>query len=257
MSSRKSLNRQYISDGSLERHHIIPRSLGGSNNKDNLIYLTTKEHFLAHLLLTKIHIGKNKAKMVYAFSKMCQCNPNQKRSINSRYYALCKKLMSLYCSGENNTWLGKTHTEETKQKLSIRKIGSNNPMFGKIPWNKGKPGRKLTDREKEIVSKTHKGKIMSEETKKKMSESAKGKPKSEEHRKKLSEVNKGKIISEEHRKKIRDALCGKKQKSFTCPHCGKNGRGSSMLRWHFDKCREKPSYPSQFECYKVFFCFKI
>lgn len=42
-----------ITEGYKERHHIIPRCIGGSNNKDNLIDLYAKEHFIAHMLLAK------------------------------------------------------------------------------------------------------------------------------------------------------------------------------------------------------------
>src|SRR5690606_23020829 len=114
MSSRKLLNRKSNNDGKLERHHIIPKCMGGTNDKNNLVYLTTKEHFIAHLLLTKIYNGRDKAKMIFAFSKMCQCNPNQKRITNSRYFTLAKKLMFEHCSGENSIWYGKTHSDETK-----------------------------------------------------------------------------------------------------------------------------------------------
>lgn len=31
-----------------EQHHIIPRCMGGSDDKDNLVYLTPEEHFVAH-----------------------------------------------------------------------------------------------------------------------------------------------------------------------------------------------------------------
>lgn len=62
-------------------------------------------------------------------------------------------------------WLGRQHTEESKNKMrkpksmshtlniSNSKQGSNNPMFGVVPWNKGK--------------------TMSEETKRKISDSKK------------------------------------------------------------------------------------
>jgi 5-methylcytosine-specific restriction endonuclease McrA len=45
-----------------ENHHIIPKSLGGSNSKNNLVKLTAREHRLCHLLLPKMtmseeHIG--------------------------------------------------------------------------------------------------------------------------------------------------------------------------------------------------------
>ena len=44
----------YNKDYKNEQHHIVPRSCGGSNNKENLVYLTCREHFIAHLLLVKI-----------------------------------------------------------------------------------------------------------------------------------------------------------------------------------------------------------
>ncbi len=239
MSSRQQLDRKSNNDGKLENHHILPRSFGGSNVKANMVMLTTREHFLAHLLLTKIYTGKDKAKMVFAFAKMCQCNPNQQRIVNSRYYELSKQLMSLHCSGENSVWYGKTHSDETKKLISKQKTGEGNPMFGKEPWNKGKKLPPLTQERKDAVSKRHKGKTTSKETKLKMSVAATGKVKSEEHKKKLSDANTGKITSQETKDKLSAIHKGKKQKELTCPHCNKEGRGSSMIRWHFDKCKSK------------------
>lgn len=40
-----------------ERHHILPRSLGGSDDKDNLVDLTPREHLIAHMLLVRMHKG--------------------------------------------------------------------------------------------------------------------------------------------------------------------------------------------------------
>lgn len=55
-------------DGYTERHHIVPRSLGGRNNKTNIVVLTAREHFVAHLLLYRIHRKdpEAKAKMLRA-----------------------------------------------------------------------------------------------------------------------------------------------------------------------------------------------
>ena len=47
-----------------ESHHIIPKSLGGDNEKSNLVLLTSREHFVAHRLLTKIY--PNSWKMKFA-----------------------------------------------------------------------------------------------------------------------------------------------------------------------------------------------
>lgn len=40
-------------------------------------------------------------------------------------------------------FLGKKHTEETKRKLSVKKIGKLNPNYKRIPWNKGKKGLQI------------------------------------------------------------------------------------------------------------------
>jgi hypothetical protein len=44
-------------EGYVEKHHILPRALGGSDDSSNLVALTSREHFVAHVLLAKIHGG--------------------------------------------------------------------------------------------------------------------------------------------------------------------------------------------------------
>jgi len=46
-----------------ERHHIVPKSLGGNNLDSNLVSLTAREHFICHRLLVKMTSGNNKRKM--------------------------------------------------------------------------------------------------------------------------------------------------------------------------------------------------
>lgn len=55
-----------VIDRPFERHHIIPKSLGGSDDKDNIVALTPREHFVAHILLARMHKGK----MLQAFHFM-------------------------------------------------------------------------------------------------------------------------------------------------------------------------------------------
>ena len=47
------LNRSH--DGSVECHHIIPKSEGGKDTTDNLVNLSSREHYICHLLLAKIY----------------------------------------------------------------------------------------------------------------------------------------------------------------------------------------------------------
>lgn len=51
MISRK--DREILDGVYYEIHHIIPRSEGGTNEKTNLVHLTPREHYIAHLLLWK------------------------------------------------------------------------------------------------------------------------------------------------------------------------------------------------------------
>ena len=41
--------------GYTEKHHVLPRCMGGTNNSENIVRLTAREHFLAHRLLTRIY----------------------------------------------------------------------------------------------------------------------------------------------------------------------------------------------------------
>ena len=80
-------------DSYQESHHIIPKSLGGSNNKNNLVNLTAREHFICHLLLTKMVTSSDKSKMVYALWMMVKGNKNQKRDflLTSHFYERLKE----------------------------------------------------------------------------------------------------------------------------------------------------------------------
>lgn len=46
--------------GYAERHHIVPRCMGGDNAVENLVWLTAEEHYCAHLLLVKMFPGHHR-----------------------------------------------------------------------------------------------------------------------------------------------------------------------------------------------------
>ena len=76
-----------------EKHHIVPKSLGGNNLKENIVKLTAHEHFVCHLLLTKMVEGKSREKMVYAAWSMANReNQNQQRhKITGRIYSILRQ----------------------------------------------------------------------------------------------------------------------------------------------------------------------
>ena len=127
-SARSEQKKQKI--GYYERHHILPKCLGGNNNKQNLVYLTAREHFIAHWLLWKIHKSKQ---LAYAFILLSNRNSNNNQvKITSKMYDNIKNLRSQYYSGNNSPkgFKGKSHTTKAKQGMRESKIGKNNPMYG-------------------------------------------------------------------------------------------------------------------------------
>ena len=67
-----------------------------------------------------------------------------------------------------------------------------------------------------------------------------GKPKSEEHKKNIALSKLGKTrepFSEEWKQALKDAKARVPMKS--CPHCGLEGKGPNMTRYHFDNCKRK------------------
>jgi hypothetical protein len=166
-----------------EKHHILPKCLNGSNDKENLVLLNIKEHYICHKLLT--FIFPDKPGILLALHRMLYGLKQQfrKKYISSRDYAYCKELL-LKITGENTSMFGKHHSEKSKQQM------------------------------KESRFKYLKGKGLSEETKKNLSIALTGKkypirkPMSDEQKIKLSIAHKNKKLSEEHKRKISEANSG-------------------------------------------------
>lgn len=155
--------------GYKERHHIIPRSMGGSDEKSNLVDLTAREHFIAHMCLALIYGGTQWAAVVIMKGN------NQYN--NSRLFEKARLEYS-------NSQIGKEITEKTRKKLSDAKIG-------RPPNSAGKP---LTDTHKEKLRILYVGIPRSEADKKAISKGSIGKimpPISDEHRAKLQEAKIG------------------------------------------------------------------
>lgn len=215
----------------VEKHHILPKSLGGSNSKDNLVLLTPREHFIAHLLLTKMYTGVARQKMLFAFRIMAGTprrsstgtppKGNAIRYINNRLYQQLK--------------------EETNKELS-----------------KKFTGRIFSDTHRANLSKANKGKINTKspeviaEAAKKASLKLKGRKQSAEWVEKRATKRRGSILPEETVKKMKSAWTAERKQLqaertklqnsqrpiLTCPHCRKSGTNpGNMNRYHFANCK--------------------
>jgi hypothetical protein len=151
----------------VEKHHIIPRSLGGDNSKSNLVYLTAREHFIVHLLLSKMYEGESKIKMQFALYMFTK-NPslNSDRKMNSYSYEYAKKCLAS-ATKAIHTGLAKPKSAEHRLKLSLALKGKPNPASSK--WMKG---RVMPQETRNKISIAGKGRKFSMEAKQKIKQAA-------------------------------------------------------------------------------------
>jgi hypothetical protein len=111
-----------------ELHHVVPKSLGGSNDKSNIVALTYREHFLAHWLLTKFTYGSERRKMLFALKRMIsKCETHHARRITGWQYSTARIAYSLAMLG--NRYGRYERTEEHKQGQSQRMLGNRYGSF--------------------------------------------------------------------------------------------------------------------------------
>jgi hypothetical protein len=134
-----------VTEGYKEKHHILPKSLGGTNDKSNLVALTGREHWVAHLLLHKIHKRSETAHACNMMAMRCE-----ERGItyikSSRLYEHIRKEHAKYISkigkariGEKNGAFGTMWISniESRKNAKIKRgdIIPDSWVAGKNKWN--------------------------------------------------------------------------------------------------------------------------
>lgn len=118
-------NRELTKEENYEFHHIIPKCLGGNDNKENLVKLSYKEHYIAHLLLLKLAKNNNELyKMSHALVMLCKSNCGN-RITCSRKFEKARK----YASSSTSLYMKEI-------------IGPNGESRGEIHSRKGIDKRK-------------------------------------------------------------------------------------------------------------------
>lgn len=194
-------------EGYVEKHHIVPKCIGGSNKIENIVELTAREHFLCHLLLCEIYPQHKKlVSAVWMMSNAKSYNHKRDYKVSSRTYQRFRELhaesLSDLFSGSKNPMYGKIGY------FTVDNKGTKNPMYGKLGENNPNFGKKF--------------------------------PEQSERMKKNNPMFDKKVVE-----RVRIALSKPRPKARVpkpkkqCPHCGLIGGAPVMSRYHFENCKKK------------------
>ena len=153
-----------VLEGYKETHHITPRCMSGTDEKDNLVDLTAREHFICHLLLTRIYPEHKGLRLAIWNMRNAKRIYQGRYKPNSRLYEMIRTEYRELIKGENHPSYGRKNSDEVREKMSqiAKKRFENNPG-------------------------TFKGRTHSEETRKKLSNNMKGKTQSNHQKTRVKE----------------------------------------------------------------------
>lgn len=209
-----------------ERHHIVPKCIGGTNEKENLVDLYAKEHFIAHKLLAKENPD----------------NMGLQRAWFLMSYISREDIKRYKCTQEEY--------EEARIAFSNSQKGEKNFMYGKTGYNYGKH---LSEETKKKISESRKGFKMSKETRQKISQANMGEKNpmyNKHHTKETCKImsekkiglydgennpNWGKHHTEEAKKRMAQAKTGKNNSMAKRVYC-------KELDMFFDTIKEAQDY---------------
>lgn len=233
-----------IPQGYKEVHHIIPRSFGGSDDPDNLVALTAREHFVAHRLLAKMYPNSG---MVHAVYKMACSNLTMKRfAVTSRVYEHLRSAHAYRVSTDEVAKMKKSLAGKGKKQSDehIKARTESRKQNGK-EWFTDETLKRMSKPRTKVSSRTGRKFSTPEELAgiAKMVEARKknGSYEWSEERKLAQSIRltgkkkNTRPLTDAEKQKLRE----EKTKPVTCPHCGKVGAMMVMPRWHFDNCKQK------------------
>lgn len=235
-----------------EKHHIIPKSMGGANNKDNYVLLTAREHFFAHELLYKIH---RNPEMAFALNKFFTGTKEQK--LNSKYYdwvkiEVCKTqsktMKKIWADLSENDKSIRTKKVGKSVRLTCEKRTSderatvrNNILLGRRKWENSLSkedldAHNLLNAKKRLATMKSKDPDWWNSYMTKLSDTGKKIPK-------VKCIHCGKNCDPGNHAKYHGDKCSvitgisHARPKLECPHCGVIMDKSHAKRYHFDNCK--------------------
>lgn len=129
-------SRPLVKESGYDLHHIQPKSLGGKDNKTNLVKLTYREHYIAHRILVKMYKGKDKMKMSFSLLALryFRNKHRQDSGLNSRQYEFCRSQWSEYLKTEQ----GQAYRSNSAKKQWTPERRAQQAEVARQQWRDGK-----------------------------------------------------------------------------------------------------------------------
>lgn len=212
-------NQRTLNDVYVEKHHIVPKCIGGVDDPDNIVKLTGREHFICHWLLVRIY--PDNKRLIHAFWMMSNCRNDNRYVPSSRTYNEAK---ILHTNALSKNMVGNKLSKATKDKISIANLG-----------------KKRTEEQRKNISESLKGKDNgwnnrkhSEDSKRKMAIAKIGTTASDETKQKMSDSRMGKKHTDEAKQNMSNSMKKIPKKKYECNICGRLIGGANNLKRHKD-----------------------
>ena len=207
----------------VESHHILPKSMGGSDVTNNLVKLSPRQHFIAHQMLWKAY--KNKEMTAAFFSMANQNNQFQHRNyrLNSKVYETLKiEFQQTMSNSTKQLWTNEEYRTKhivTNQSTYTKELRS---LKAKELWNNEEYRTKISESRKLAWSE---GRVTRDHSKCGLKGDA-----NVAKRPEVREKNSGKNHYSNRDNFIKPS----------CQHCGITSTPNNIKRWHGDNCKLKP-----------------
>ena len=197
ISDRRTREAALIASGEYtERHHVVPRALGGSDDADNMITLSYPDHFFAHLLLAKAHGFWHPVRMMAnTRSRLEACRARRWGEV-ARYKGVLPSTRAKLAEA------GRNSSPDVRAKLA-------EAARNRSPEHRAKLAEAARNRSPEVRAKVAEAtRNRSPEVRAKVAEALRY-SRSPEHRAKIAEALRGRVRSAETRAKIAETRRGK------------------------------------------------
>ncbi len=193
---KRGLDKKVL-EGYYEKHHIIPKCLGGTDKKENFVLFTPREHVIAHRLLWKAN--PDNYSLMWAYTRTVN---SHKGLLTSREVEKAKITKAEFMSN-------RVISDETKEKISKTLTGRKIPREIVEKTRAKVRGQKRSQETKDKLRSARRelidsGWTMPEEARKKIGDATRGKKRSPEAVEKSRLAQIGKKLSEEHKKVLSD-----------------------------------------------------